>query len=213
MNIIFMRHGEATDNVKGVYSDKEIYWSVLTKRGEETVKETIRSLPKKIDKIYYSPLPRTIQTAHLVFEKHLEATTIVDNRIREIDYGSYGGRCNDQYLDEVRQKQGSGDYYIRFGEYGENRCEIETRLANFFADVAKDNAKDDTILIVSHGTVISFMKRVLGLPKARLEPGIAEEHKNANIPSIEEMERKIVSGVGASVLVKYNKAFEELAKR
>ena len=32
MNIIFMRHGEATDNVKELISDREIYWSVLTKK-------------------------------------------------------------------------------------------------------------------------------------------------------------------------------------
>lgn len=30
MNIIFMRHGNATDNVKEIISDKEIYWSTLT---------------------------------------------------------------------------------------------------------------------------------------------------------------------------------------
>ena len=30
MNIIFMRHGNATDNVKKIISDKEIYWSTLT---------------------------------------------------------------------------------------------------------------------------------------------------------------------------------------
>ena len=33
MNIIFMRHGEATDNVLELISDKEIYWSTLTDNG------------------------------------------------------------------------------------------------------------------------------------------------------------------------------------
>ena len=37
MNIIFMRHGEATDNVKKLISDKEVYWSTLTRKGKETV--------------------------------------------------------------------------------------------------------------------------------------------------------------------------------
>ena len=36
MNLIFMRHGEATDNVKDLISDKEIYWSVLTDEGIKT---------------------------------------------------------------------------------------------------------------------------------------------------------------------------------
>ena len=43
MNIIFMRHGEATDNIKELISDKEIYWSVLTEKGKETVLESIKS--------------------------------------------------------------------------------------------------------------------------------------------------------------------------
>lgn len=32
MNLIFLRHGEATDNVKKLISDKEIYWSVLIEK-------------------------------------------------------------------------------------------------------------------------------------------------------------------------------------
>ena len=73
MNIIFMRHGEATDNVKGLISDKEIYWSILTDSGIKTVEESIKDLPDVIDKIYVSPLPRTIETAHLVYKKYKES--------------------------------------------------------------------------------------------------------------------------------------------
>lgn len=66
MNLIFMRHGEASNNVKEYLSDKEIYWSLLTRKGQNEVKESIKSLPTKLDKIYTSPLPRTIQTTHFV---------------------------------------------------------------------------------------------------------------------------------------------------
>lgn len=212
MNIIFMRHGEATDNVKGVYSDKEIYWSVLTEKGKNVVKETIKTLPQKIDKIYFSPLPRTIETAHLVYEERKQAKTILDNRIREIDYGSYSNKPNDEKLDEVRKKQAGGDYEIRFGETGENRIEVEDRLSKFFEDVRKNNSDDATVLIVSHGTVMSFMKRMLHLEKSRLEPGSAEVYTNVTIPTLYEMERDIMAGIGTGVLKKYEKAFRELAK-
>lgn len=47
LNLIFIRHGEATDNLKELISDKEIYWSILTEKGIETVKESINFLPKK----------------------------------------------------------------------------------------------------------------------------------------------------------------------
>ena len=51
MNLIFMRHGEATDNIKELLSDKEIYWSVLTEKGKKTSKKSIEALSQKIDKI------------------------------------------------------------------------------------------------------------------------------------------------------------------
>ena len=81
MNIIFMRHGEATDNVKEIISDKEIYWSVLTENGKKTVSESIEALPKKIDKIYVSPFPRTIETAHFVFEKYPMADFVIEQKL------------------------------------------------------------------------------------------------------------------------------------
>lgn len=34
MNLIFLRHEEATNNVKELISDKEIYWSILTEKGK-----------------------------------------------------------------------------------------------------------------------------------------------------------------------------------
>ena len=91
MNIIFMRHGEATDNVKELISDKEIYWSVLTEKGVNVVKESIDSLPDSINKIYVSPIPRTIETAHYVSEKYPKIEVNIDNRIREINHGKYSG--------------------------------------------------------------------------------------------------------------------------
>ena len=92
MNIIFMRHGEATDNIKELISDKEIYWSVLTEKGKETVLESIKSLPDSIDKIYVSPFPRTIETAHFVFEKHPTTEVVIEKRLHEIYYGKYSGQ-------------------------------------------------------------------------------------------------------------------------
>ena len=69
MNLIFIRHGEATDNVKELISDKEIYWSVLTDEDIKTVIESVYLLPDNIDVMYVSPFPRTMQTAYYVYKK------------------------------------------------------------------------------------------------------------------------------------------------
>lgn len=172
MNLIFMRHGEATDNVKELISDKEIYWSILTEEGIKTVKESIGFLPKKIDMMYVSPLPRTIETAHYIFEKYPSINVAIDDRIREIQYGKYSHCKNNEELDETRKKQIAGDYMTRFGEYGENKLEIEMRLSKFLIDISNANFKN--VLIVSHGSVISYMKRLLNIKSSHIQKGKVE---------------------------------------
>lgn len=175
MNIIFMRHGEATDNIKELISDKEIYWSVLTEKGKETVLESIKSLPDSIDKIYVSPFPRTIETAHFVFEKHPTTEVVIEKRLHEIYYGKYSGQKNNEDLDQTRIMQIEGDYFVRFGEYGENKYDIETRLCDFLNDVYAHNFKNNTILIVSHGSITSYMKRILKIKSPHIKTGKIEE--------------------------------------
>lgn len=175
MNIIFMRHGEATDNIKELISDKEIYWSVLTEKGKETVLESIKSLPDSIDKIYVSPFPRTIETAHFVFEKHPTTEVVIEKRLHEIYYGKYSGQKNNEDLDQTRIMQIEGDYFVRFGEYGENKYDIETRLCDFLIDVYAHNFKNNTILIVSHGSITSYMKRILKIKSPHIKTGKIEE--------------------------------------
>ena len=192
MNIIFMRHGEATDNIKELISDKEIYWSVLTENGEKIVRETVASLPEKIDKIYVSPLPRTIQTAHLVMGKYPNVEYVIDDRIREINHGKYSGQKNNEDLDRTRERQVAGDYFVRFGEYGENKLDIELRLTKFLKDIFKTNFKNSTLMIISHGSITSFMKRILNLKSPHIKTGKAEIFNNIDINQATQYYNKLL---------------------
>lgn len=179
MNLIFLRHGEATDNVKKLLSDKEIYWSTLTDQGKKMVIDSIKLLPSNIDIAYVSPLPRTIQTAYYVYNKYPSINFIIEERIREIKYGKYSHFQNNKELDEVRNKQINGDYLVRFGEFGENKLEIEKRLSSFLADLSKENYKN--VLIVSHGSVISYMKRLLNIKTNHIKKGQFEIFENVDL--------------------------------
>ena len=193
MNIIFMRHGEATDNVLELISDKEIYWSTLTDNGINSVLESINKLPSKIDKIYVSPLPRTIQTANYVYKKYPETEVFIENRIREINNGKYSGKKNNEELDSVRRKQVEGDYFIRFGEFGENKFDIESRLCSFLKDIYVNNIdiNDVTILIVSHGSIISYMKRILNIKTLHTKVGEIEKFENIDFSYLFEHVKKL----------------------
>lgn len=198
MNIIFMRHGEATDNVKKLISDKEIYWSVLTDKGKKTILESIKTLPSTIDIIYVSPFPRTIETAHYVFLQYPKVKVIIENRLREIDYGKYSGKKNNEELDNTRLKQIAGDYYVRFGDCGENKLDIESRLCNFLNDVYRNHLDTTTIMIVSHGSIISYMKRILNIKTLHIKPGEVEVALNVDFSPlfnyIEELESLKIKG-------------------
>lgn len=189
MNLILLRHGEATDNVKELISDKEIYWSVLTEKGKETVMESINYLPININKVYVSPLPRTIQTANYVYEKYPNVEFIIEDRIREIKYGKYTHKKNNEELDEVRNKQIKGDYFTRFGDYGENKYDIELRLSEFLIDIYKNHKDDETILIVTHGSISSYIKRILKLKSLHLQTGKLEVFNDIDFePAFKNME-------------------------
>ena len=212
MNIIFMRHGEATDNVKELISDREIYWSVLTEKGKETVLDSIKLLPKTIDKIYVSPFPRTIETAHFVYEKHPEAEVIIEQRLHEINNGKYSHQRNNEDLDNTRLKQIAGDYFVRFGEYGENKYDIETRLCEFLKDVYKNNFKDNTVMIVSHGSVTSYMKRILNIKTPHIKAGKIEEFDNVDfnplfkyIKTLKNIKSKNINDKLKRNLIKFSK--------
>lgn len=189
MDLIFLRHGEALNNVNKYISDKEIYWSLLTENGIKTVEKSIKELPEIINKVYVSPLPRTIQTANIVYQKYNNIEYIIDNRIREISYGKYSGKTNNEELDNIRIKQINGDYFTRFGDYGENKYDIEKRLCNFLEDINLNNAKDDTILIISHGSVISYMKRILNLKKPHIDTGKLEIYNNIDFKYLYEYKK------------------------
>lgn len=177
MNLIFLRHGEAENNVKKILSDKEIYWSTLTENGKNSIKKTVEELNDKIGKVYVSPFPRTIETAHYVYQKYPQLDFIIDNRLCEIYYGKYSGKENNKELDSIREKQKNNDYFIRFGEYGENKYDIEYRLTNFLFDLY-NNLEDSTILIISHGSIISYIKRILNLKSPHIKTAQLEKFNN-----------------------------------
>lgn len=185
-----MRHGESTNNKEEFLSDKEIYWSVLTKKGKEEVKESLAVLPEQITKIYVSPLPRTIQTANLVYKKYKKTEIIIENRLREINYGKYSGKKNNEDLDNTRKKQIAGDYFTRFGTFGENKFDIEFRLSTFLENLSKESPKDATILIISHGSITSYMKRILNIKTPHLKTGKIEVFTNIDLtPASRNLEK------------------------
>ena len=109
MKLILMRYGEANDNVEKVFSSDNLSCSLLTKHGARQVRQAAKKLGK-IDKVYSSPIFRTVQTANLIRGYLPNIEFVSEARISEIDYGNYNQKKNDSTLDEVRRCQKDGDF-------------------------------------------------------------------------------------------------------
>ena len=224
MNVIFMRHGEAVDNVQEILSNKETQCSILTEKGNQQVKKTASTIDFNIDKIYSSPLIRTLQTSRIISSDTIPI--IIDDRIREIDWGEYSGKKNNKQLDDIRRRQTSGDFFVRFGQYGENKYDIELRLLEFLEEIYDTNFKNNTIMIVTHGTIISFMKRILNLKPSHAKKGSFEQFNNIDFSPLSIYRKKLkqardnevgkridlVNTLSSSVSLKTKSAYRKIAK-
>jgi broad specificity phosphatase PhoE/hypoxanthine phosphoribosyltransferase len=115
---------------------------------------------RKIGTVYSSPLGRAVKTAKIV-NSFLDSDFIIDERLREIDYGSWDGRERSV----VRNEHASlYENWLKnpssvVPEHGEKPTAVINRLQSFLSDVANHyrNHDDVEILVVSHKTAIRII--------------------------------------------------------
>ena len=168
--IVFVRHGEADNNVKRMLVGRHIE-SHLTESGIQQAKDTGQHLRKmKIDRVYVSPVTRAIETAKIICEiNQLEYQT--DERLYEIELGDLVG----MNYDEVIEKHGnlflkfySGDDPI-LDSYGiESFSAVKKRIRNLL-DESMKSYRDKNLLFVTHlDPIKAAVSLMLGLPPESL---------------------------------------------
>ncbi|HEX7032098.1 MAG TPA: histidine phosphatase family protein [Nitrososphaera sp.] len=149
--VIFMRHGQADNNVNRTLVGRHIE-SHLTEQGRIQVIDTAKQLKSiMIDKIYASPVIRTMETAQIV-EDILGMDYEVDERLYEIELGKLVG----MNYEEVTTKY--GDLFLRFysehdpvlDSFGvEPFSAVKRRVKSLLDDVLKKH-EDTNVLMVTH---------------------------------------------------------------
>src|SRR5438045_794814 len=92
--ITLLRHGESEGNVQPRYQGVPPGTN-LTERGRLQAAHAAQILgPQDVAAIYASPLARTQQTAGVVAET-TNASTKIDDRLREVQFGEYEGKSVD----------------------------------------------------------------------------------------------------------------------
>ncbi|MEK7068462.1 MAG: class I tRNA ligase family protein [Patescibacteria group bacterium] len=139
---VVMRHGDAHSNGDRQWDCYGREDNHVTARGKEQIAQTAKRMKSQggIDLIVTSPLLRTRETAEIM-QKELgldEKAVMVDERLREIDVGSYDGRPIAEWeaefatsLEHFTKKVGGGETFVEIRRRtGELLFELERRYTN-----------------------------------------------------------------------------------
>lgn len=158
--MIIMRHGESEKNIDDIWDDSHDAYP-LTPQGIEqarTAGEQLESM--NLDVIITSPVLRARQTAELVAER-TGAKVIVDDRLAEINSGSWDGKTYTQ-VKESRDAYDALDIDAKYdmprGETGESWHEFNDRIGGVYQELL-ETYKGKTILCVGHFATLVYLQK------------------------------------------------------
>ncbi len=158
--IVLFRHGEGRHNIERFFDCKPDSIIGLTENGKDMVKESAINLKNEINtndiQIYSSPLLRARETADIISKILNVDNIIIDNRLKEVQMGTYNGKNVSEFPYDIYDIQHGHTYE------GENYDDVDNRIISFFDDINKNK----NILIVSHALPIREMIRIItGIPE------------------------------------------------
>ena len=148
---IFMRHGEADNNVNRILVGRHIE-SHLTEIGRQQVRDTANYLKEiLVDKVFVSPVIRARETAEIVCDV-INMDYEIDERLYEIELGKLVG----MNYEDIIEKHGnlflkfySGDEQM-LDDYGvESFTSVKMRIKHLL-DEAIERYPDKNIIFVTH---------------------------------------------------------------
>ena len=160
--ITALRHGESEGNLIPIYQG-HTPGTDLTERGRAQAEATALSLKdQNVSAIYASPLARTKQTAEAI-AKLSGAPLIIDERLREVEFGEYEGKHIDftdlTFIKERRAKkieEQKPESIFHFPGM-ETWDSVQKRVKDFLQDILPRH-RSDHIVIVSHADPIQNIR-------------------------------------------------------
>ena len=160
MKIYLIRHGESLANLGLVSADFSMdNQNSLSQKGENQIQAIIPAFQNcNIVQIFSSPMKRAVKSAEILQSGLVNKPKImIDNRLKEIDYGIFTDDRDNPEMQNIAKKQIAGDQEIRFGG-GENIREILERFLDFLVDTYKENQSSE-IIVFSHGRLLSIVSK------------------------------------------------------
>lgn len=158
--VVMVQHTESQHHINGMvgaWGDWE-----LTAQGKQQAYEIGKWLQREgCDKcfdMYVSDLKRALQTAQEI-NKTLEITPTVTAVIREVNAGRGNGQPHEWYDSNKKPRSSYYDPDYKPFEDAESDRELWNRLYPFYQELLSGSR--ERILIVSHGTALSFLQSML----------------------------------------------------
>jgi probable phosphoglycerate mutase len=205
--VIFMRHGQAESNVSRILAGRHMK-SHLTEHGRQQVVDSAKQLMKNIaiEKVYVSPVTRTVETAQIV-RQILGTDYVIDERLYETEMGRLVG----MNYEEATTKYGDvlnrfySDYDPILESFGvEAFASVKHRITSLLDDILQKH-EDSNVLMITHlDPIKAALATLLDLsPEALRRWNI----RNASL-TILKHESKIYSISGVNVMVMYRYPIE-----
>jgi len=157
-----LRHAESEGNVIPIYQG-EMPGTDLTSKGKKQAKEVGSWLKtQKVDVVYASPLARCKQTADIIAKK-TGAKVIVDERLREVNFGEYEGKTVDftdlsfitaRRAHKLKEDSPESIYHFDGMEPWEN---VQERVSSFLSEMLPKH-RSEHIVVVTHADPLSNMR-------------------------------------------------------
>jgi len=195
---IFMRHGEADNNVNRILVGRHIE-SHLTEIGRQQVRDTANYLKEiVIDKVFVSPVIRARETAEIVCDV-INLDYEIDERLYEIELGKLVG----MNYEDIIEKHGnlflkfySGDEQM-LDDYGvESFTSVKMRIKHLL-DEAIERYSDKNIIFVTH---LDPIKAAISLLLDLKPEALYQWHIRNAALTILKHESKIFSLSGVNVM-------------
>ena len=204
--LIFLRHGQAENNVKRILAGRTDGVH-LTKTGIEQAERIAKYLnPLDISAIYSSPIERAKHTAEIVAENN-SLDYQLDDRLTEIDMGKFTLMNYDDMFAKY------GNVFLKFYQndpvIAEHRVEtfpdVRKRVLDIVDYVIKKHGNQNVVLVTHMDPIKSILSVVMDLnPKTLFELVIA----NASLTIIKEQDRKFsLSAINAMDIDRYHQTW------
>ncbi len=172
MKLYLIRHGE-TDYNKQKKNQGQIDVPLNAYGRELAVKTGEGLLGVPFDLCLCSPLGRARETAELIL-KGRNVPVVLDERIIEVSFGRYEGRCWDPESWDEGMPREFRCFFDEPGNYqappdGESLEDLKQRTGEFLKDICnRKEYQDHTILVSTHGAALAgILANIKGLPVER----------------------------------------------